>query len=113
MDQKMNKKQAIKILSSVKVADLPWKGCRQNQTSWDLARKKAIAALSLPSQEQLELAWPPCNHCEDEWGICDPVTNRFTLPPNDGILFCPMCGRPCTPAGWEELKKKLEVMNDV
>lgn len=34
-----------------------------------------------------------CPYCYAEWGTCDPITNRFMMPPRGGIKFCPMCGR--------------------
>lgn len=33
-----------------------------------------------------------CEYCNKEWGMCDPVTNRFTIPPNGKINYCPICG---------------------
>ncbi len=55
-----------------------------------------IAALRPISREQVEKAWMGCKYCDEEWGTCNPITNRFTMPPRGGIRFCPMCGRPLT-----------------
>ena len=33
-----------------------------------------------------------CEYCNKEWGMCDPVTNRFVAPPNNKINYCPICG---------------------
>lgn len=71
-------------------------------------RQPAIAA---PTREQVE-ALPKCDYCEAEWGTCDPITNRFTMPPRGGIRFCPMCGRPITDEAVDIMLKRLEVMKD-
>ena len=52
-------------------------------------------------QEQLRMKLRPqivklvdnIAYCHEEWGTCDPKTNRFTMPPGK-IRFCPMCGKP-------------------
>lgn len=36
-----------------------------------------------------------CKYCHEEWGTCNPITNRFTMPPGE-IQYCPMCGKPLT-----------------
>ena len=56
----------------------------------------ALSALRPVSREQIEKAWRGCKHCGEEWGTCNPITNRFTMPPPGGIRFCPMCGAPLT-----------------
>lgn len=56
----------------------------------------AIAALRPVSREQIKKVWRGCKHCGEEWGTCNPITNRFTMPPPGGIRFCPMCGAPLT-----------------
>ena len=56
----------------------------------------AITALRPVSREQVEKVWMGCKYCDEEWGTCDPNTNRFAMPPRGGIRFCPMCGRPLT-----------------
>ena len=56
----------------------------------------ALTALRPVSREQVEKAWMGCKYCDEEWGTCNPITNRFTMPPRGGIRFCPMCGRPLT-----------------
>lgn len=53
-NEQMTYKQAIKILSEVKVADLPYNGCRGNQKAWDIGRRMAIQALK--EKEQAETA---------------------------------------------------------
>lgn len=71
----------------------------------------ALAVLRGPTRDQVE-ALPKCDYCEAEWGTCDPITNRFTMPPRGGIRFCPMCGRPITDEAVDIMLKRLEVMKD-
>lgn len=71
----------------------------------------AIAALRGPTREQVE-AFPKCNYCEAEWGTCDPITNRFTMPPRGGIRFCPMCGHPMTDEAVEITLQRLEALHE-
>lgn len=73
------------------------------------ATKIALAALRIPTREQVE-ALPKCDYCEAEWGTCDPITNRFTMPPRGGIRFCPMCGRPITNEAVDIMFKRLEAL---
>lgn len=66
-----------------------------------------ISALTPPTQEQMERVWPGCDNCTagdgefrvycDKWGTDD---------------YCGHCGRPLTPAAWEELRKRWEALND-
>ena len=74
---------------------------------------KAFEALSPVSREQVEKAWMGCKYCDEEWGTCNPITNRFTMPPRGGIRFCPMCGRPLTDEAVEIRLKELEALKDV
>ena len=56
----------------------------------------ALSALRPVSRERVEKVWRGCKYCDEEWGTCNPITNRFTMPPRGGIRFCPMCSRPLT-----------------
>lgn len=71
----------------------------------------AIKALKGPTREQVE-ALPKCDYCEAEWGTCDPITNRFTMPPRGGIRFCPMCGRPITDEAVDIIMQRLEELKE-
>ena len=64
------------------------------------------------SREQVEKAWMGCKYCDEEWGTCDPITNRFTMPPRGGIRFCPMCGRPLTDEAVQMVMERLEALKD-
>lgn len=61
----------------------------------------AISALTPPTQEQMERVWPGCPHCTQ--------TNARQ---NLGYQYCEHCGRPLTPAAWEELRKRREALNE-
>lgn len=59
--------------------------------------------------KQVEKAWMGCKYCDEEWGTCNPITNRFTMPPRGGIRFCPMCGRPLTDEAVDMVMERIEV----
>lgn len=71
------------------------------------AVKVALAALTPPTQEQMERVWPGCDNCTagdgefrvycDKWGTDD---------------YCGHCGRPLTPEAWEEMRKRWEALKD-
>lgn len=71
------------------------------------ALQMLIAALRPISREQVETAWMGCQYCDEEWGTCNPITNRFTMPPRGGIRFCPMCGRPLTAEAVDMVMERL------
>ena len=68
------------------------------------------SALRPVSREQVEKAWMGCKYCAEEWGTCNPITNRFTMPPRGGIRFCPMCGRPLTDEAVEMVIERMETV---
>ena len=72
----------------------------------------ALTALRPVSREQVEKAWMGCKYCDEEWGTCNPITNRFTMPPRGGIRFCPMCGRPLTDEAAQMVMERLEELNN-
>ena len=76
------------------------------------AIKLALSALRPISREQVEKVWGGCGWCDEEWGTCDPITNRFTMPPRGGIRFCPMCGKPLTDEAVEMVMERLEALKD-
>ena len=69
-------------------------------------------ALRPVSREQIEKVWRGCKHCGEEWGTCNPITNRFTMPPPGGIRFCPMCGAPLTDEAVDMVMERLEALKD-
>ena len=72
---------------------------------------KALKALRPVSREQVEKALMGCKYCDEEWGTCNPITNRFTMPPRGGIRFCPMCGRPLTDEAVQMVMERLETLH--
>ena len=72
----------------------------------------ALSALRPVSREQVEKVWRGCKYCDEEWGTCNPITNRFTMPPRGGIRFCPMCGRPLTDEAVEMVMERMEEMKN-
>jgi len=70
----------------------------------------ALSALRGPTREQVEKVFFGCEYCDEEWGTCSPATNRFTMPPNGGIRFCPMCGRPFTDEAVQMVMERLEAL---
>ncbi len=61
-------------------------------------------ALRPASREKVERAWPGCDHCKDPDTAI--AWERW------GHQYCSQCGRPFSPEAWEELRKKLEALND-
>ena len=74
-------------------------GMRNDEYKLHEAIDVAISALTPPTQEQVERVWPGCPHCTQ--------TNARQ---NLGYQYCEHCGRPLTPAAWEELRKRREAL---
>lgn len=64
----------------------------------------ALSALRPVSREQVERVWPGCNRCKDPDTAI--AWERW------GHQYCSQCGRPLTPEAWEELRKRLEALNN-
>ena len=64
----------------------------------------ALSALRPVSREQVERVWPGCNRCKDPDTAI--AWERW------GHQYCSQCGRPLSPEAWEELRKRLEALND-
>lgn len=103
----MTREEAIKHITTWMYAttDLP---PAQVAHAFDMA----LSALRPVSREQVEKAWMGCKYCDEEWGTCNPITNRFTMPPRGGIRFCPMCGRPLTDEAVQMVMERLEALYD-
>lgn len=76
------------------------------------ALQMLIAALRPVSRELVEKVWMGCKYCDEEWGTCNPITNRFTMPPRGGIRFCPMCGRPLTDEAVDMVMERMDALHD-
>ena len=99
----MDRKEAIRILergATIPGDDVTWEQVCE-------AISVAIHALLPITREQVEKVWRGCQYCDEEWGTCNPITNRFTMPPRGGIRFCPMCGRPPHPGGVGSNEKEI------
>lgn len=73
------------------------------------------------TREQMEKVWPGCSDCEPCCECCAHYDTHTCDVYDDMSCFewymtsenyCPMCGRPLTPAAWAELKKRLEEADD-
>ena len=72
----------------------------------------ALSAFRPVSRELVEKAWMGCKYCDEEWGTCNPITNRFVMPPRGGIQYCPMCGKPLTDEAVQMVMERLEALKD-
>lgn len=107
----MTREEAIELLRDTPI-DI--RSTREDDiyTLYATAQMMAIDALRPVSRERVEKVFFGCEYCDEEWGTCSPVTNRFTMPPNGGIRFCPMCGRPLTDEAVEMVMERLEALNE-
>lgn len=102
-------------------APLYYNGKRQRLREIELEKVK-IAALTLPTQEQMARVWKGCEHCtKQRVPFCyDGANDAVYLLVGNGLAsiesdswefmcsYCPRCGRPLTPEAWEEQRKRLE-----
>ena len=100
----MTREEAIAIIERLEHTEAKWPGTEDTLEALDLA----LTALRPVSREQVEKALMGCKYCDEEWGTCNPITNRFTMPPRGGIRFCPMCGRPLTDEAVDMVIKRME-----
>ena len=103
----MTREEAIKVLNNFPIDFRNSGGFEAME-----ALKIAILALRPVSREQVEKAWMGCKYCDEEWGTCNPITNRFVMPPRGGIQYCPMCGKPLTDEAVEMVMERLEEMRN-
>ena len=73
--------------------------------------ESVLAALRPVSREQVAKVWRGCEYCDEEWGTCNPITNRFVMPPRGGIQYCPMCGKPLTDEAVQMVMERLEALH--
>ena len=99
----MTREEAIYTIERLAHTEAKWPGTEDTLEALGMA----LSALRPVSREQVEKAWMGCKYCDEEWGTCDPITNRFAMPPRGGIRFCPMCGRPLTD---EAVKMVMEIL---
>ena len=104
----MTREEAIIIIERVAHTEAKWPGTEDTLEALDMA----VSALRPVSREQVEKAWRGCKYCDEEWGTCDTITNRFTMPPRGGIRFCPVCGRPLTDEAVQMVMERLEALHE-
>ena len=68
------------------------------------ALNHALSALRPVSREQVERLWPGCDRCK--------AADTAIAWERWGHQYCSQCGRPLTPEAWEELRKRLEALNN-
>ena len=95
----MTREEAIKCLKTIQQRTPEW-DCREDGLSYWDAIDMAISALRPVSREKVEWVWPGCKMCKTP-SIAPPVG-----------IYCPWCGATRNQMGWEELRKKLEALND-
>lgn len=97
-------------------------GKRQRGRAIELEKVK-IKALRPVSREQVEKVWTGCPACKNgppklhipafrAMAICNQHMDHEAFDIELNGIFCLNCGRPLTPKAWEELKKRLEALND-
>lgn len=64
----------------------------------------ALSALRPVSREQVERLWPGRDRCK--------AADTAIAWERWGHQYCSQCGRPLTPEAWEELRKRLEALNN-
>ena len=64
----------------------------------------ALSALRPVSREQVERLWPGCDRCK--------AADTAIAWERWGHQYCSQCGRPLTPEAWEELRKRLDALNN-
>ena len=64
----------------------------------------ALSALRPVSREQVERVRPGCDRCK--------AADTAIAWERWGHQYCSQCGRPLTPEAWEELRKRLEALNN-
>ena len=64
----------------------------------------ALSALRPVSREQVERLWPGGDRCK--------AADTAIAWERWGHQYCSQCGRPLTPEAWEELRKRLEALNN-
>lgn len=100
----MTREEAIIIIERVAHTEAKWPGTEDTLEALDMA----VSALRPVSRERVEKVWRGCKYCDEEWGTCNPITNRFTMPPRGGIRFCPMCGRPLTDEAVQMVMERMK-----
>lgn len=102
----MTREEAIERYEGIRYTVACFTGSKKDCDAVDMA----FFALRPVSREQVEKAWMGCKYCDEEWGTCNPITNRFVMPPRGGIQYCPMCGKPLTDEAVEMVMERMEAI---
>lgn len=111
----MTREEAIECLKTIQRWTPDWDDREDGLSYWD-AIDMALSALRPVSREQVERLWPGCEACKDaglaigEVQFYGPFEGPIDVSGN--MHYCPNCGRPLTPEAWEELRKRLEALNN-
>lgn len=103
----MTLEEAIKLLKQYQGYDPMFPDGETLKHAFDLTDETVdtlLSALRPVSREQVERVWPGCNRCKDPDTAI--AWERW------GHQYCSQCGRPLTPEAWEELRKRLEALNN-
>lgn len=95
----VTREEAIKCLKTIQQRTPEWDYREDGLSYWD-AIDMALSALRPVSREQVERVWPGCKMCKTP-SIAPPVG-----------VYCPWCGTPRSQMALEELRKKLEALNN-
>lgn len=101
--QAMTREEAIECLKTIQRWTPDWDDREDGLSYWD-AIDMALSALCPVSREQVERLWPGCDRCK--------AADTAIAWERWGPQYCSQCGRPLTPEAWEELRKRLEALNN-
>lgn len=99
----MTREEAIECLKTIQRWTPDWDDREDGLSYWD-AIDMALPALRPVSREQVERLWPGCDRCK--------AADTAIAWERWGHQYCSQCGRPLTPEAWEELRKRLEALNN-
>lgn len=99
----MTREEAIECLKTIQRWTPDWDDREDGLSYWD-AIDMALSALRPVSREQVERLWPGCDRCK--------AADTAIAWERWGHQYCSQCGRPLTPEAWEELRKRLEALNN-
>ena len=99
----MTREEAIECLKTIQRWTPDWDDREDGLSYWD-AIDMALSALRHVSREQEERLWPGCDRCK--------AADTAIAWERWGHQYCSQCGRPLTPEAWEELRKRLEALNN-
>jgi hypothetical protein len=102
----MTREEAVRLLKQYQGYE-PMEYGQVLRHSFDLTDETVdtlLSALRPVSREQVERLWPGCDRCK--------AADTAIAWERWGHQYCSQCGRPLTPEAWEELRKRLEALNN-